>query len=88
MTASAQLMPVNEMPAPAARNHKWDRENPRYVPACDSPSGNDQTERTCMQCPVVMVTVHAPDGRAWREWRHKDSSTQFKTRPPCLEVVA
>lgn len=87
MTASQHLMPVNDLPVPV-RNHKWDRDKPpRYIPACTSPSGNDQTERDCKQCSIVMVTVHAPDGRAWREWRHKDSGVQFKTRPPCLEVV-
>lgn len=86
MTASTELVPPVELPV-APRNHSWDRANPRHVPACTSPSGNDQTERDCKQCQVIMVTVHAPDGRAWREWRHNSSAIQFKTRPPCLQAV-
>lgn len=36
-----------------------------------------QTERTCPVCRLVRVTVHHPDGRAWREYRLGDSENQF-----------
>lgn len=38
---------------------------------------HQQTERTCSLCGVVKVTVHAPDGRAWREWRASASAAQL-----------
>lgn len=43
-----------------------------------------QTERTCKVCGAVKVTVHAPDGRAWREWRVNASSAQIACEAlPC-----
>ncbi len=66
--------------------HRWDRDNIKRIPACESPSGNNQTERTCRQCGMVRVTVHAPDNRAWPEWRHPKSPNQFACghAPPCI----
>ncbi|WP_445222235.1 hypothetical protein ACKWRH_21510 [Bradyrhizobium sp. Pa8] len=48
-----------------------------------------QTERTCSVCGVIKVTVHAPDGRAWREWRQSASSAQLRLRDdlPCVPKI-
>lgn len=39
---------------------------------------HEQTERVCAVCGLIKVTVHHADGRAWREWRCKDSDRQFE----------
>ena len=51
-------------------NHHWNLEH--RIPACESPDGNERTERTCPFCGLTKVTVHAPRGLPWREWRTKD----------------
>lgn len=45
-----------------------------------------QTERTCLNCGAVKVTVHAPDGGCWREWRTSADAEQVATGvwPPCV----
>lgn len=49
-----------------------------------------QTERTCSVCGAVKVTVHAPDGRAWREWRTSSSAAQVRLRDdlPCSPQIS
>jgi hypothetical protein len=51
---------------------------------------HQQTERSCAVCGLVKVTVHHPDGRAWREWRLKDCVDQYEDdrTPQCLTAVA
>lgn len=52
---------------------------------------HSQTERTCVLCGAVKVTVHAERETAsgasqhWREWRLKDDPVQFEAvqAPPC-----
>lgn len=51
-------------------NHRWNLEN--RIPACDSPDGNERTERTCPFCSLTKITVHPSRGLPWREWRLKD----------------
>ena len=63
--------------------HKWsDRIS---VPRDQTPSGCEQTERTCGLCKIVRITVHPPQGFPWREWRHPNSDVQFACEhtPPC-----
>ncbi|MCS3725483.1 hypothetical protein [Bradyrhizobium betae] len=50
---------------------------PVSVPPSLELERHQQTERTCSVCGTVKVTVHAPDGRAWREWRRSASSAQI-----------
>lgn len=65
--------------------HQWDHSNARRIPACDAPGGCDQTERDCKHCTLVRVTVHPPNGLAWREWRNTRQGIQFTAdgTPPC-----
>lgn len=53
-------------------NHKWQLEN--RIPSCDSPDGNERTEKTCPFCGLVKITVHwtQPGRYPDREWRTKD----------------
>lgn len=58
---------------------------PVSVPPSLELDRHQQTERTCSACGAVKVTVHAPDGRAWREWRQSASAAQLRLRTdlPC-----
>lgn len=49
---------------------------------------HQQTERTCAVCGTVKVTVHHPDGRAWREWRVRGADRQFEDERTPLCAVA
>ncbi len=51
---------------------------PASVPPSLELARHQQTERTCALCGAVKVTVHAPDGSAWREWRVSSSSAQLR----------
>jgi hypothetical protein len=64
--------------------HAWG--DPIPIHGIATPHGCDQTERTCKLCHLVKITVHQPDGRAYREWRHPNNPDQFPmdTTPPCL----
>jgi hypothetical protein len=61
--------------------HKWGAP----VTVIDgTPSNCEQTERTCVLCEMVKVTVHPPQGMPWREWRPKDGpQIQLEHTPPC-----
>lgn len=63
-------------------NHKWS--DP--IPVLEGPNGCEQTERTCVHCSLVKITVHPPRGYPWREWRHPQSAAQFPAEhtPPCI----
>lgn len=61
-------------------NHRWNLEN--RITACDSPDGNERTERTCPYCKWVRITVHPPHGGAYRKWRSPDGiESQGNTVP-------
>jgi hypothetical protein len=46
--------------------------------------------RHCLVCGAVKVTVHAGDGRHWREWRLSDAGDQqqLQSDPECRAVEA
>ncbi|MPZ58455.1 MAG: hypothetical protein GEU91_18575 [Rhizobiales bacterium] len=70
-----------------ARKHRW--EGHRWIHGHDSPDGCSRTERTCVLCTMVKITVHPPQGLPWREWRTFDGKVWHGTAtPPCLDRVA
>jgi hypothetical protein len=68
-----------------ARRHRWPDESERRIPACESPDGNDRTEKTCQHCGMVKVTIHYPHGRIpGREWRRSNGAViKIEHTPPC-----
>jgi hypothetical protein len=65
--------------------HRWNAIDVRRIPACESTDGNNRSERDCMLCGMVKVTVHPAQGLAWREWRTKSGSVwPGNLTPPCL----
>lgn len=51
--------------------------------------GNARTERTCIACGLVKVTVHPPHGLPWREWRTAAGKVwRGDATPPCLSQRA
>lgn len=46
-------------------------------------SRHPQTERTCLACGAIRVTVHGADGIAWREWRKSASDEQSAVEVVC-----
>lgn len=83
---------VEELPvtprAPPPRRHAWDPIPKAMLAATEFPDGNARTLRTCSQCGMIKVTVHSPDGRAWREWRTKSGDVWHgQATPPCLEIL-
>ncbi|EJN14730.1 hypothetical protein PMI42_01703 [Bradyrhizobium sp. YR681] len=73
-------------PAPAQRHVFGD---PVSVTPSLELDRHQQTERTCSVCGAVKVTVHAPDGSAWREWRASTSAAQrrFDDDLPCAPKI-
>lgn len=70
-----------------ATHHKWG-DPLRFAPE-DCPNGCAQTERRCLKCGVVKITVHPPQGQVWTEWRTGDSGQyqmQLSVTPPCRPV--
>lgn len=63
--------------------------DPVSVPPSIELDRHQQTERTCAVCGAVKVTVHAPGGRAWREWRASSSAAQLQLRDdlPCVPKI-
>ena len=60
-------------------NHRWGKRVPL----------EHQTERTCVRCGLVKVTVHPPLGLPWREWRMPGQvQVQLEATPPCVDVEA
>jgi hypothetical protein len=74
---------VVHMPARPGQPHKFGE--PVFVEANAALDRHSQTERTCSVCGAVKVTVHAPDGGGWREWRVGATTAQIETNeaPPC-----
>lgn len=62
---------------------------PVSVPPSYELSRYQQTERTCSLCGAVKVTVHGPDGAAWREWRVSSSAAQLRLNDdlPCRGAI-
>lgn len=52
---------------PAYRRHKWG--DPAYLHRDTTPSGCDETEKPCVLCGLVKLTVHTPIGYPYRMWR-------------------
>jgi len=75
---------VEKLPLPQPR-HRWGEAVP--ITADRTPSGCEQTERACVICGMIKITVHPPHGFPWREWRHPKSDRQFPAEhtPPCKE---
>ncbi len=83
---SADLIPAVELPI-KARKHRWVGEH--RIAACDSFDGNERTERGCPLCGLVKITVHAPHGLPWREWRRRNGERIYgQATPPCDGEVA
>lgn len=69
---TTQPIPDNLATMPQPRQsprHAWDYDNERKIAACDSSDGNDRSEKPCLHCSLVKITVHPPFGIPWREWR-------------------
>ena len=67
--------------------HRWPKEGV-HIAALDSRNGNDQTERACLKCGLIRITVHPPAGLPWVEWRRPGSRLQFPGEtPPCCAAV-
>ncbi len=74
-------MTVSVLPtiAFAPRKHQWG-ESARVGEYAD------RTERTCVLCGLVKITVHPPRGFPWREWRTRAGKIwQGTATPPCLD---
>ena len=71
------------LPISKTRKHRWGDGVP-----ISALGRNDQTERTCIHCGMLKITVHSPQGLPWREWRHSKSPAQFACEhtPPCLAL--
>jgi hypothetical protein len=69
--------PVSELPA---RKHRWGE--PIAIP--QGASGCQETERACIHCGLVKITVHPPHGLAYRAWRTASGMrAQIEHAPPC-----
>ncbi len=70
--------------------HLWDK-NLVPVPANPKLGRAQQTERKCLKCGLVKITVHPERGEAKvpRLWRWGDDLQQFcyDGQPPCGEAV-
>jgi hypothetical protein len=49
---------------------------PVSAPADPARCRYPQTERVCLTCGAVKVTVHGPDGQHWREWRRTQGASE------------
>jgi hypothetical protein len=72
------------IPAPMQRRHRWDL--PRSV-LTDTPSGCEETERECVDCHLVKITVHPPFGFPYRAWRTAAGMrATIEHTPPCNPI--
>ncbi|MDI1264981.1 MAG: hypothetical protein PS018_17160 [bacterium] len=78
---------VTHLPPPKRRPpHIFDAA--RTTPKDPARGRLEQTERTCVVCGVVKITVMQPGGGAWREWRAAGSDRQFRDVPlPSCTIV-
>lgn len=83
-TPSSDNIPVVDLPE-RVRRHSWNFEH--SIPACESADGNNRTEKTCVYCRLVKVTVHPSDGSfPWREWRDRNGKRIWGQKTPECEV--
>lgn len=66
--------------------HNWTDGIHRRIPACESPDGNDRTEKTCARCELKKITIHYPNGHhPGREWiTASGAKWQGNATPPCI----
>lgn len=71
---------------PASIRHDWVGGTERRIAACDSPDGNDRTEKTCAACSLVKVTIHYPNSSfPGREWITASGEKWVgDATPPCI----
>jgi hypothetical protein len=74
------LPPPKPQPAPP---HLFGE--PMTIAADLSPTGREQKEKTCLRCGAIRVTVMAPTGESWREWRLSADGPQLEWQgaPEC-----
>lgn len=73
----------------SSTRHRWNNGTERRIPACESPDGNDRTEKTCSICGLVKITVHGPNNRHWPRFRMGDGlEGQVDGTPPCLGAAS
>ena len=64
--------------------HKWGE--CVSISGFDTATGNDQSERACLLCGLVKITVHPPHGFPWREWRARgQEQVKIDATPPCVK---
>lgn len=72
-----------------ARRHRWNVHDTQRIPACESPDGNDRTEKKCEHCSLIKITVHPPHGQPFRLWRTREGKIwQGDATPPCIPASA
>jgi hypothetical protein len=57
--------------------HRFD--NHVWIPAAKSASGFSQTERSCVLCGAIKVTIHGPGDNHRRAWRKSTEAEQIET---------
>lgn len=62
------------------RTHKWG--DPITVTE-GTPSGCQETHRTCAHCKIIKVTVHPPHGYPYRMWQYPDGERADGLTPMC-----
>lgn len=68
----------------ARRNHRWS--DPVTMPT-ETPSGCQETHRSCVLCSLIKVTVHPPHGDAYRLWQYPDGGRADGLTPTCGDVA-
>lgn len=81
-------LPARKRAVPASK-HAWNAIPVARMAGIDFEDGNDRTLRTCANCGLIKVTVHAAGGsHAWREWRTQDGQVwRGELTPPCFGNV-
>ncbi len=77
----------NDIPNIGRTRHDWITVPERRIPACESPDGNDRTEKTCCACRLVKITSHYPAGLPGREWRFRSGHiSKLTATPMCVPL--
>jgi hypothetical protein len=85
---SQDLVPQVEFPV-KARKHRWNLDEEKRIAGTEFKDGVGRTERVCIHCGLIRITMHPPGGFPWRAWRHPKSKTDFECQntPPCSGEV-
>lgn len=68
--------------------HRWDKV-PTRLAASERDDGNKSTERMCVFCGLVKITVHPSHGLPWREWRTRNGGVMIGAKvPKCFSLEA